>query len=141
MFCNKCGNKLSDSAAFCNKCGNKLGGVNTQSGKPVAGNVPNTKFLSYINRNDPLGSVIVLLKSLFHAETHSIPRHCNDATVLPALVFAATAVLAGVVLSAFLSVLFSSNLPYWLEVNAISLWRYAFLGGMVLVHEHGLMQM
>lgn len=109
-----------------------MDGGNTQAVKPAAGNFPNTKFPSDINRSDPLGSAVVLLKSLFQAAPSSILTYCNISTVLPALVYAASAILVGVVLSAFLNILVTSILPYWIEVNAISLWRYCFLGGVGL---------
>ncbi len=31
MYCNKCGNKISDESVFCNRCGSKIEQVSTQS--------------------------------------------------------------------------------------------------------------
>ena len=31
MYCNKCGNEISEESVFCSKCGNKIEQVNTQA--------------------------------------------------------------------------------------------------------------
>ena len=132
MFCNKCGNQISNGAAFCNKCGNKFSEAATRSGNSAADHSANARFTQHIGRYGISGDVIGQLTGIFQTALRSIPLHCGISTVLPALVFAASAVISGVFLSFFLSGWVSSNLPDWFRFDAITLWRYASLYGMDL---------
>jgi uncharacterized RDD family membrane protein YckC/ribosomal protein L40E len=55
MFCEKCGNKLSESAKFCNKCGNPTG-LRTESKNSIHKQIPNEEFAGFWIR---LGAFII----------------------------------------------------------------------------------